>query len=468
MLCYLNLVISIKIPFSPKVKNSEKIILRKRRIHFSIYLLLRIPDLVLLETPLYLFRMNSPTIPLLQPVEFTNRIYFIDALRGFAILGIFIANLPFFAGVSFMDDAQLAASNTAVWDQYVRTFEHIFVEAKFYSLFSLLFGIGFGLQWMRAQTKGVSFVPFFSRRLGWLLLIGFIHLTFWIGDILFLYAMTGFALLLFRNMNPRNLLLWAISLLLMPILWDTVKWASEGDASLAWLLFGAGRFLDTYFGNPEEIIDILKLEGFIPYIKGNLAGMCYRYGDLIYTGRFYKVFAMFLVGFWLVKSGWLETWQDRKASLRKVLIIGLVIGIPANVGVMLIGESINGYAPVGMNVLKTFLHAIGVAPLCLAYAAGLALIWLARREGGFLRHLVPVGRMALSNYLLQTTIGITVFYGVGAGYVGQVGSVYLLLMALGVFAIQTVLSALWLRRFRFGPAEWLWRSLSYGKRQPWR
>ena len=404
----------------------------------------------------------------LRPIGQAQRVYFLDALRGFAILGIFIANLPFFAGAVFLEPEQLAALPTASLDRVVNLFDHIFIEAKFYSIFSLLFGIGFGLQMQRAAAKGLSFPAFFSRRLGWLLLIGLVHLLFWIGDILFLYALTGFVLLLFRNLPPRKLLIWAGVLLLMPVCWDAVKWATGGQASLAWLLFGAGQYVDQYLGTPDGILDLLLLDRFPAYFKANFAGIFYRYGDLIFTGRFYKVLAMFLVGLWVVKSGLLADWENRKSLLQKVLLWGLLIGIPANVGVTWIGQSLDGYEPVGLNVLKTLLHALGVAPLSLAYVAGLALLWSRAAHGGFLRGLAPVGRMALSNYLLQTVIGISLFYGIGLGLAGSMGAFFLLLLALVIFAGQIVLSAWLLRRFRFGPAEWLWRSLTYGRRQPMR
>ena len=111
------------------------------------------------------------------------------------------------------------------------------------------------------------------------------------------------------------------------------------------------------------------------------------------------------------------------------------------------------------------LHAIGVAPLCLAYVAWMGLVWSSSDTGGLLRYLVPVGCMSLSNYFLQTFIGVCVFHGVGYGLVGSVGDFCLLLFAVGFFVLQSSFSAWWLKRFRVGPAEWLWRSLSYGKRQ---
>lgn len=404
----------------------------------------------------------------MRPTAVSQRIFFLDALRGFAILGIFIANLPYFAGAAFMEPEELAALSTASLDHIATGFDHVFIEAKFYSLFSLLFGIGFGLQLLRVEEKGADFLSFFRHRLGWLLLIGFVHLSFWIGDILFLYAITGFVLLLFRKVPPQRLLIWAGVLLLMPVLLDAFKWATGGQWSLAYLLFGAGQALDAYFGTPDSMQDILLLDRFPAYWRANLAGMFYRYGDLIFTGRFYKVLGMFLVGFWAVKSGWLSDWQNRLPLLRKVLLLGLVVGIPTNIGVMLIGEAINGYTPAGLNVLKSLLHAVGVAPLSLAYVAGLALLWSRSENGGLLRWLVPVGRMALSNYLTHTFLGISLFYGIGLGLAGSMGAFYLLLLALGIFAGQILLSRWWLSHFRFGPTEWLWRSLTYGKRQPWR
>ena len=401
----------------------------------------------------------------LNPVSRSDRIDFLDALRGFAVLGIFIANLPYFAGTAFLGEEELASMQSATWDAGVMAFQHIFVEAKFYSLFSLLFGVGFGLQQRRAMAKDQDFYSFFARRMWFLLLMGFIHLIVWIGDILVLYALLGFLLLLFREMPPRKLLIWAGVFLAAPVLLDAVRYSAGGNDVLATPFFAIGSRLNEAFKNPDDLITQMKQPGLVDFFQCNIAGMFFRFGDFIYTNRPFKVLGMFLVGLWIVKSGLIDEWQHRQPVLKRVLLLGLLIGVPANIGVFAISEHIDGYSLHLLNLVKSLLQSLGVVTLCLAYVAWMGLIWISSSTGGLLRNVVPVGRMSLSNYFLQTLIGICVFHGVGCGFVGSVGDIYLLFFGMGFFVLQSFLSAWWLKRFRFGPAEWLWRSLSYGKRQ---
>lgn len=402
-----------------------------------------------------------------KPLSSEDRIEFLDVLRGFALLGIFIANLPFFAGTAFMSEAELESLPTKNWDTIVRAVQHVFVEAKFYSLFSLLFGIGFGIQESRARSKNKSFAGFFGWRMLTLLFIGAFHIVFWIGDILVLYAFVGLTLLLFRKLPPKELIVWAGIFLAMPVLWKAIQFRLEGNDPLASPFFTIGSNLNTAFGNPGNLLDQMQQSGWIDYFQCNLAGIAYRFGDFIYTSRFSKVLAMFLVGLWIVRSGILDDWQQRRQMLWRVFVIGLFVGIPANLAVYSIGEQVDGYALSKTNIVKTGLHAIGAAPLTLAYIAGLGLLWC----GPLRRCLEPLaatGRMSLSNYFLQTLIGVFVFHGVGGGIVGTWGDTYLILFALVIYSLQVCLCMVWLKTFRFGPAEWLWRSMTYRAIQPWR
>ena len=304
-----------------------------------------------------------------HPVSGSNRIDFLDALRGFAVLGIFIANLPYFAGTAFLSEAELASMQITTWDSGVMAFQHVFVEAKFYSLFSLLFGVGFGLQQRRAMAKNQDLPSFFARRMWFLLLIGFIHLIVWIGDILVLYALLGFVLLLFREMPPRKLLIWAGTLLAAPVLLDALRCSVGGNDVLATPFFVIGGRLSEAFNNPANIIEQMNQPRIVDYFRCNIAGMFYRFGDFIYTNRHFKVLGMFLVGLWGVKSGLIDDWQNRQSMLRRVVLLGLLIGIPANISAFAISEYVDGYSPNVLNLVKSLLHAIGVAPLCLAYVA---------------------------------------------------------------------------------------------------
>ena len=191
-----------------------------------------------------LFETNRPDTPVPQK----ERILYLDILRGIAILFIFLANIKILSGVYFMSDAERLSMNTATLDYVLRVLDFLFVDGKFYSVFSILFGIGFAVQYQRMKKDDRVFVPFFMKRMTGLLLIGGIHLfLLWLGDILTLYALLGFLLISFRHFSNKKLLIWAVILLFMPVLHWLIMYLTNTfyPANLA------GRFFET--GRPDSI-----------------------------------------------------------------------------------------------------------------------------------------------------------------------------------------------------------------------
>jgi uncharacterized protein len=399
---------------------------------------------------------SAPAAPVAE------RFDLLDSLRGFALFGILLGNILNLSGYRFLSDARRAALPFSAADGPLEFLVRVFVEGKFYSLFSLLFGIGFAVLLVRSEAVGRSFRRFFSRRLSILLAIGLLHATLvWFGDILTLYALVGFALFLFYRRSDRTILTWSVVLFALPVVQYVAFFLLSGNqAPDPQAAAGQEAFFDA-------AVTRMATGSAFEVFTFNLQGLVFgRYPDLFFTGRPFKVLGTFLIGLYIGRHAIYAAPQQWRTLLRRVAVWGVIIGLPANVGMAILMERDVFYSLQPPGILQSLLYAIGVPSLALAYAAGFTLLWLRSRE--MLSYFSPAGRMALTNYLLQSTIFILIFTSYGGGYFGSVGVAAGLIIATLFFPLQVVLSTVWLRSFRFGPAEWLWRTLTYGKRQPMR
>ena len=405
------------------------------------------------------------------PIKTHEREIFMDALRGFAILGIFIANLGFLSHYQGSDKA-------GAWlfpgsDDTMSFFHHWLIEGKFYSIFSLLFGWGIALQVKRGLDKGVDALPTVKRRLCIMLLLGAIHLLIWIGDIVFFYALLGFILLPFRKFSNKTLLITAVILILSPIVLYWLKMTFPVLNYPAELLNQTGDQLGEKLNginSQATYIDFMQHGSWFDHLKNNISGFFYRYGYLFFVSRIPKVLGMFLIGYVIGRSDFYKNLAQNKKVVYWIIGLGLLIGLPANYQLAYymsnfeddyFGLKINGW-------YETIAYALGVVPLALSYVGLLMLSFQTTIGNKILLLISPVGKMAFSNYLMHSLIGNFVFLGAGLGYMGQVGPVYLTLFAILVFVFQIILSTIWLHYFQYGPIEWVWRSLTYNKRQPFR
>ncbi len=398
--------------------------------------------------------LTPSTHPTALPVR--ERIAALDVLRGFAVAGILFANVMSMFGVMFLPDERAAALPSAAADHVATLFEHVFIKGKFYSIFSLLFGIGFGVQLARG---GDAMLPRFKRRLRILLGIGTIHAVFiWAGDILMLYAMLGFTLPWFAKRTDRELLRWTAILLAMPT-------ALYVLALLGWSLFGAAPSAATGEpGFPPELIAMMEavgtggiLEGF----KGNLLVLVGRWFDLFATMRFPKVLGMFVLGLWAVRTGFALSLENHRATLVRWSWLGWGVGLPANLIATWALEQWPYLPPSLGGLLGVVLEAIGIPLLAIGYAATIALLVVDRRR--LVNVFAPVGRMALTNYLMHSVVCVTLSYGFGFGLWWRIGASTAMGIAAVIVLVQMPLSAWWLSRARFGPVEWIWRRLTYGR-----
>jgi uncharacterized protein len=402
------------------------------------------------------------------PTSFSDRLPLLDATRGVALLGIFTLNLAPLSGFIFLKPEEMSALPTAAVDLPAALLILWFGHGKFYSLFSLLFGIGFAMQMESAARAGDQRLRRFRRRLLVLLAIGFIHLTFiWEGDILALYALVGFALIPLRSLSQRALLTTSAVLLVLPVVEQALIVASHGalDPGAPLLEIGRRWQIAMGFGTDAEPYPVLKYASFTEALRFQLSGIWFRYADLLTTGRPFKVLAMFVLGLWVGRSGLLRDIEPWVPLLRRVRLVCLAVGLPAAL-VQALMEVGAGPRDSPLQILASAAYALGVAPLAVAYGAHLALLWRRAIWRDRLAWAIAPGRMALTNYLMQTVIGIALFYGIGLGLMGELGPVTWPLIAGVVVAFQAAVSWWWLGRFPFGPMEWLWRRATYGRFSP--
>lgn len=397
----------------------------------------------------------------IEPITQSDRIQVLDVLRGLAVGGILIGNLQWFSGYGTLPPS-LAALNPAT-DQAVRFLVHTLVEGKFYSIFSFLFGFGFALQIARAEERGDTKARVFKRRLALLFVIGATHaVLLWAGDILSVYALMGFVLLLFRRKSDESLLRWAAILLAVPVAFYL----------LFFLLFAA-------FAPPDVVTQINAMQfemwnnamqtlsnGSYTQIfrDHNLNQLFGRWMGLILQMRLPKILAMFLLGVYAYRIGVFQNPEKHGPLIRKVMIYGIGAGLILNVIFASFARSEADFPPTPAGVIGVAAYAYGVPALALGIAALLVTLWQSDGVRRLLALLAPVGRMAMTNYLLQTVICVTLFYGYGFGLFGRFGAVGSTLIGFAIFASQIAVSGIWLRFFRFGPMEWIWRQLTYGRR----
>lgn len=387
------------------------------------------------------------------PTTENQRHLILDLLRGLALMGIALANFPEFALWTFLSVDEQAAMPTAAIDQTVRYLQYLLVDGKFYTIFSMLFGIGFSIILARHGRR------LFVRRMLILVAIGFLHLMFiWSGDILLLYAIGGLLLSLFVRMSDKGLLWLALVLIVAPVGLDALTEFCAVDF--------AGPFYDKWWqvaaakGITEEnfaswLRDADSYGQMFAFLE---QGACERMWEFVSGHRLPKVVGIFILGYLVGKHRLYARLTEM--PLLKVLTMTLAWGLPTS---MLYAWSATQGHPWGLTA-HSMLYTVSVIPLAAAYVAAVCLLYLRHTDANAFVWLASPGRMALSNYIGQSVIGVLLFYGVGVGLGTSFGLIHVELTALLVFLLQIVGSRLWLNHFRFGPLEWIWRMLTYGRR----
>jgi uncharacterized protein len=413
------------------------------------------------------------SVPRARPVDISERIVLLDVLRGFALGGVFVSNFNlWFSGLIFLPPDQIKPMLSDRWNAVAGHVFSFLGFGKFMTIFSCLFGLGFAVQMLRAEERGDSVVPVYARRLGILLAIGLAHLLgLWLGDILTLYALMGFGLFVFRRRSDRALIIWSLILTLavplavnvgeryLPGLFRS-KEATEAAEKAATAEYEAIR---------TAVLAGMKSDSYFTMLRSNAAYVLHDLLSPRVIGLLSLILGKFLLGLYAGRRRLFENVAEHRAFFRRLLIWGLVIG-----GVTSGGMAAVRYFTINQRLSPTAwwrvamptLKEIGFLGLAMAYVAIMTLLFQRPLWRRILSILAPAGRMALTNYLLQSVIGLLTFYGFGLGFVGQWGPARCITVGLGLFAVQVALSHVWLAFFRFGPMEWVWRSLTYGKAQP--
>jgi len=401
------------------------------------------------------------------PVAVTERIEAMDVLRGFALLGILLMNLEGFVGPVMASGTGLDPTLTDM-DRTVDLLVYVLVQGKFYTLFSLLFGMGFAVMSQRAEQAGRPFAGVYWRRGLVLLAFGVFHGVFlWAGDILVMYALCSFLLLALRPLPPRWCLWLGLAAYVVPI---GLMYLMGAMGSLLGGTEGWDRFVAETGAKMQALIESERAAyGSGTYAEATwqrLKSTVMALSNITLFG--FIVVCMFLLGAWFVRSGAIVRPRGFPRLYAGLRWGALPVGLVAMLASVALAPTMDGVT-FNLRTSNAFaLQMLANLLMCLGYVA-----WLVRAlDAPVLRRLLswlaPAGRMALTNYLMQSLVCTWIFYGYGLGYFEQLARAWQPLFALALFAVQVLLSRWWLSRFRFGPMEWVWRSLTYLKPQPLR
>lgn len=387
-----------------------------------------------------------------------GRLAHVDALRGFALFGILIVNIGVFSSPFYGAGMADPAYSRPV-DLAVRWLIAWLFETKFYLLFSFLFGYSFTLQMSAAERSQAAFAPRFLRRLAGLALLGLAHaVLFYQGDILLTYALLGLGLLLCRRMDPKRALRAALWLIVL--------------AASVWAILGFLSFLDPVPAGYQALYKAEALASIEAY-RGTISTTIAQHIKELTESVWFMVlfvqgpfaFAMFLVGYALGRRNALaDPWQQPRA-LWLLCALGLLPGLA---GSALYATSSLPFAGAAWELPGLAADLLTAPLLSMSYAAAFLLALRTRVFGAVGAWLAPAGRMALTNYLMQSVVCAFLFTGWGLRLFASVSPWAATGIAVAIFAAQLPLSAWWMRHHAYGPVEWFLRALTIGAVPPWR
>jgi len=393
-----------------------------------------------------------------------QRFEMLDIIRGIALLGVLLANMAdfsFFSALSFQEKANLPLAEL---NNSLLFISSTFLDGKFYSLFSILFGVGFAL-FINKPNR----IWLFSRRIFFLALFGIAHaLLIWNGDILLLYALLGFSLPLLTRCKDKTLFILSILLICSPILLDSIRVATnyEFDPGSSLLTTALDKSVKPKgaAGGFRAYANLMKVADYQEVIKTNFAGFYFRWAYLLESNRPFKVLGLFLFGLLIGRNRLFINLEQKSQPLKRIRNLGLGIGLPAS----FLMAYYDVYAEGLPHLLNTTVSLLSVVPMTLAYIAIICLCISQDKYRSQLKIFAPFGKMALTCYLMQSLVGIFIFRGSGLGLALELGPALYLMIGLMIFALQLLFCHLWLKYFEFGPFEWLWRQLTYWQRLPLR
>ncbi len=439
--------------------------------------------------------MENPTIQqatIAAPVAEASRLKVLDALRGVALLGILLMNIPGFSMADYSFEAfKNDPTNVNFW---VNAVISVFFEGKMRAMFGMVFGAGILLFIANKTDKGTSVHALFYRRMFWLVLFGLIHahLILWIGDILYLYGVCGMIVYLFRNVPPKYLV-WAVPLVAVfdftsnTLFYQDLRAkridyvaATKAQAANQTLTDAQTKALTTWRDIEKTMIpnredakaNTKTMKSNYTAIANYLRPIAFEFETKHLPMWGLDSLALMLLGLALFKWGFLTgSWSND--DYWKVLKIGYAIGLPLAMYEFYYG--FQNFTTLEANLARmerVSINWVGlIYPfqrilLVMAHAASLILLYKSGKIQGLFRRLEAVGQMAFTNYITHSVICTLFFFGYGLNYYAELEYYQIYFLALAIWVFQLIISPIWLKHFRFGPLEWLWRSLTYWKIQP--
>ncbi len=396
----------------------------------------------------------------LRATTVEERLPLLDVLRGYALIGIFLANLVSFFGMYYLEFDQVMA--LPFLDKAVLFAIDALVEGKFYALFSLLLGIGFALQAERAQLRGSPFIPFWYRRMGVLLVIGLIHMYFiWYGDILTLYAVLGLIMPLFLSWSNRQLAVTVGILLTLPMAIHVVVAATEGASFWSSLSrFAAGLQSDWGLAGRSNFSLFMSDTAREVWLV-NVLGAVQRPISYLLSGRYVQVLGFFVLGALFARTV-LPLWREGRNIPTSLwsgsMLVGLVSGA---LYAWTKAVTASYYGTDLMGLFQGLVMHISCLTLMIGYVGASAWLWQKGKFHWLLMQLGVIGRMPLTSYITQTSFGVIVFYGYGLALMGELPLSLIPVVVALVIPIQWLFARYWLRSHDQGPLEALWRRFSY-------
>jgi uncharacterized protein len=396
-------------------------------------------------------------------------------------------SMPEYSSESYRNDA----SKLDFWVDALTT---IFLEGKMRAMFGMVFGAGVLLFVQGKERAGHPVHGLFYRRMFWLLLFGLIHahLILWIGDILYLYGICGMLVYLFRNANPKYLLLALPLVAAADFTAGVLQYQSMRETRIAYVdakkaeadhktltnaqtqALKQWRELETTLvPNREDAkANTVKMKSGYASVAGHLRPIALQFETTFLPVMVWDSVALMFLGLALYRWGFF-TGQWQTVDYWKVLCVGYGLGLP------LVSYSVY-YGYLNFSTHEANLARMERVPiewigiiypvqrilLVMAHASGLILLYKAGIAQGLFRRLEAVGRMAFTNYIMHSVICSLFFFGYGLNYYGELALHQLFYVVAAIWILQLILSPIWLRHFLFGPLEWLWRSLTYWRVQP--
>lgn len=371
------------------------------------------------------------------------RLPIVDILRGFALIGVLFANFTAYTDQQVPTEILDSISNPT--DHALMTFNSLFIEFKFVTIFSILFGYSFGLFFDSEAKKNLASRFPFLRRVLSLLFLGVIHAMFWWFDVLHIYAICGLLLLAFRKISPSALIKWSIILIfLIPFAYSFItKNHNEPLGDNDWYHL----YLTFKNGNLEQLL------------KANITGYWRLFvlsGANVYY--FAEVLGKFLLGYFLFRIQFFDSILAKRSTVKKIAII---CGSVSVLYLVIQFYGLTNSVKLDVYYIEPFIK-LGILATSGLYASLLILVYISKSESKVFKVLQNLGRMTLTNYLLISCAMIFVMYGIGYGMLGEMSITTIWLSALVWLSIEILFSTWWLKHFKYGPFEGLWRKLTWG------